>query len=104
MCFNQRLSDNYLDTTGILKIYEDELEDNADLLSILNDDKDTKFGWSSGEATQSTYNHQISSNNFNRCRVGIAVFVNMRTDIMIEHCTPQLALLMASALLTLGIK
>jgi len=49
------LSDSYLETTGVLKIYEGELEEGVDLLSILNQDKDTTFRWSNGETIQSTY-------------------------------------------------
>lgn len=63
-----RLTDDYLDTSGIIKTFEGELGEGADLLSLVrqyNEDSDS-FGWSdaSKDVIGSTLQPQIHDNQF----------------------------------------
>jgi hypothetical protein len=60
-----RLTDDYLDTTGVLKAFEGDLLD--DLSSIVkNHFNDTVFGWSSGENVSSTFHPNIHDDHFSQ--------------------------------------
>ncbi|GMH83814.1 hypothetical protein TL16_g09723 [Triparma laevis f. inornata] len=52
------LTGDYLDTSGVLKAFEGELEDEQDLISLIEQSKQG-FGWSSGSDLASTYQSQV---------------------------------------------
>ena len=59
-----RLTSDYLDTSGIMSNYEGEIDNDADLLSIIRKAKDNPFGWKSEEKLSSTYQPMIHDDNF----------------------------------------
>ena len=72
-----RLTDDYLDTSGILMSFEGELDNEQDLISLIENQSHAQsksgggindgiggFGWSSGEELGSTYKGQIESEYF----------------------------------------
>eukprot|EP00984_Skeletonema_dohrnii_P017050 scaffold7682_cov137-Skeletonema_dohrnii-CCMP3373.AAC.4 len=63
-----RLTDDYLDTSGILHTYEGELT--GDLLSIVRQFRDDSmpFGWSSGEDISSAFKPQQHDNQFSQTK------------------------------------
>lgn len=60
-----RLTDDYLDTTGALSVYEGELEEGADLSFIVSQAKQ-KFGWNhkNGQVSQSTFTSLVTDSGF----------------------------------------
>ena len=61
-----RLTDDYLDTSGILTSYEGELEDGMDLITLINLGRGSAnpFGWTSGQDLSSTFHPQRHSPHF----------------------------------------
>jgi hypothetical protein len=58
-----RLTDDYLDTTGILMSYEGELENGAEISSIISNAKNNLFS-GSGNSVQSTYFKQMGQEKY----------------------------------------
>jgi len=52
-----RLTDDYLDTSGVLTSFEGEMEDSADLITLMSGSKG--FGWASGDKLGSTFKPQV---------------------------------------------
>jgi len=75
-----RLTDDYLDTSGILRTYEGELT--GDLLSIVeqfsNNNSSASFGWSSGSDIGSTFQPQIHDPLFGQAKA--KEVTNLPTD------------------------
>ena len=67
-----RLTDDYLDTSGILTTYEGELEDGADLLSLVQQFRDggNPFGWKASKANDmgTTFQSQIHDDQFTQIK------------------------------------
>lgn len=52
------LTDDFLDTSAVLTSFEGELEGDADMISLMNDN--SLFGWSPGEEVSSTFHPPVS--------------------------------------------
>lgn len=61
-----RLTSDYLDTSGIVSNFEGEIDNDADLLSIIQKAKDNPFGWKSDEKLSSTYQPMVHDENFHQ--------------------------------------
>jgi len=52
-----RLTDDYLDTSGVVKSFEGEMENSKDMITLMQGLKG--FGWDAGNELGSTYQHQV---------------------------------------------
>ncbi|GMI25152.1 hypothetical protein TrRE_jg7627, partial [Triparma retinervis] len=52
-----KLTDDYLDTSGVVKSFEGEMEDSKDLITLMKGNNG--FGWDAGEELGSTYQPQV---------------------------------------------
>lgn len=52
-----KLTDDYLDTSGVIKSFEGEMEDEKDLIALITNLG--SFGWDAGNSLGSTYKPQV---------------------------------------------
>jgi len=57
-----RLTDDYLDTAGITMSFEGEMEDEANLLTLMQDRG--QFGWGAGDEVKTTFHDQVHDPEF----------------------------------------
>lgn len=101
-----RLTGDYLDTSGIVKTFEGELEDGMDLLALVreyNDEYGDLFHWKidhgeNGDTMMigTTFQPRIHDEQFSRSIVSSLSIINMKRCSMIARFTARLVYMMAN--------
>ena len=78
-----RLTDDYLDTSGIVNVYEGGLEKGADLLSLVRQfiATDNAFGWDTDHEIRTVYQSPVKDNYFHQERNRDRIFHQYETQL-----------------------